>query len=319
MLARRSYPENDGGLPPYRSRRDSTEQVHVPVLLKEVLQFLDLKPNDDVVDATVGAGGHARAMLERIAPRGRLLGLDLDPAALAVAREVLAPFGDRAQLVHGSFDELSSILEPTAWLPPPAILADLGLSSLTLADRQRGFSFQHHDSPLDMRFDPTSGGRTAADILNRQAAPELERILRDYGQERAARRLARSIVEQRRQHRFQTVGDLVALILAAVPRRGRIHPATKTFQALRIAVNDELGRLERFLPQAVEALAPGGKLAVISFHSLEDRIVKRFFREQARLGQLDLLTKHPATPSFAEVTTNPRSRSAKLRVAMRKT
>lgn len=298
--------------------------AHHPVLLKEVLEYLDPHPGEHLVDATVGAGGHARAILERTAPDGQLLGIDLDPRTLQAARAALAQFAPRLTFVHDSFDHLATILHDHHFPQPHHLIADLGLSSLALGDPARGFSFQHLDSPLDMRFDasPRSGWGsvpTAADILNAAPENELERILRTYGEERRSRSIAKAIVQTRRQSRIRTVGDLTRIVAQVNRgRRGKIHPATRTFQALRIAVNDELGRLARFLPQAVEALAPGGLLAVISFHSLEDRIVKQFFRRQAAEGRVRILTKHPATPSFAEVTTNPRSRSAKLRVAMRK-
>ncbi len=293
-----------------------TTLAHHPVFLKEVLQYLDPKPNDQAVDVTVGAGGHAQAILERTAPDGKLLAVDLDSKALAFARTSLERFSHRVTFIHDAFDHLTKILHDVHFPRPDCILADLGLSSLSLSDSSRGFSFQLADSPLDMRFDP-SQGRTAADIINQESEAELERILREYGQERRSRRIARSIVETRVYKRIATVGDLVSTIERVNPRRGRINPATRTFQALRIVVNDELGRLERFLPQAVTALAPGGRLAVISFHSLEDRMVKYFFRQQAHDGIVTLLTKHPAAPSFAEVTTNPRSRSAKLRAVVR--
>jgi 16S rRNA (cytosine1402-N4)-methyltransferase len=297
-----------------------TDRTHIPVLRQEVLTLLHPSSDQHTVDATVGAGGHAAAILERTAPHGRLLAIDLDRASLAVAQQNLRTFAARVSFVHDSFDNLKHILNDIRFPQPASILADLGLASLSLEDATRGFSFHLADSPLDMRFDPSgaAGSRpTAAELVNSMSVDALERIIWTYGEERRARAIARSIVAARRQQRVRTVGDLVAAITRVYRSRGRIHPATRTFQALRIAVNDELGRLERFLPQAIEALAPAGRLAIISFHSLEDRIVKLFFRKQAAEGRVRILTKHPATPSYAEVTTNPRSRSAKLRVAMR--
>lgn len=292
--------------------------AHVPVLLAEALQYLDPKPGDHSIDATVGGGGHAVELLKRTAPNGRLLAIDLDQHALDIAAETLESFSSRVTFAHDAFDHLSSIRTATQFPEVQCIIADLGLSSIELADETRGFSFQHHDSPLDMRFDPSHEGMTAADLLNTARETELAQIISTYGEERQARAIARSIAETRRSAKFITTDDLVqAVIRAYRGPRTKIHPATKTFQAIRIAVNDEFGRLERFLPRALAALAPGGRLAVISFHSLEDRTVKRFLRDREAAGIVTILTKHPVTPSFAETIQNPRSRSAKLRVAMR--
>jgi len=291
--------------------------THTPVLLDEVLTLLAPGSNQHIVDVTLGAGGHAAALLERTSPDGRLLGIDLDPLALETAKHNLAHFARRVETVHAPSDHLTKILHDLHFPPVHCILADLGLSSLELGHPSRGFSFQVAGSPLDMRFDPTQG-RTAADVLNTERENDLADILFRYGEERASRRIAKAVVTARRKKAFVTVGDL----LEVFPERhgsSRRHPATKTFQALRIAVNDELGRLERFLPQAIEALEPGGRLAIISFHSVEDRIVKQFFRQQAQSGTIKLLTKHPTAPSFAEITTNPRARSAKLRAVEKNT
>lgn len=298
--------------------RNPRPTVHTPVLLEETLELLHPTPGAHCVDATVGGGGHAKALLEHTAPDGRLLAIDLDPAALNQAAHALNDYRARITFVHDAFDHLTTILHDVRFPVPNRILADCGVSSLTLGDASRGFSFQLKDSPLDMRFD-AGQGRTAAELLNTEPEASLARIISDYGEERNAARIANAIVARRHTHPFAVVGDLVDTVLSV--HRGpyrKIHPATRTFQAIRIAVNDELGRLERFLPQAVDALAPGGRLAVITFHSLEDRIVKRFFRERSGSGTLDLLTKHPVIPGFAEITTNPRSRSAKLRVTVRK-
>jgi 16S rRNA (cytosine1402-N4)-methyltransferase len=261
----------------------------------------------------VGAGGHSFSLLERSSPDGYLIGLDADAQAIQLADTRLAPFKGRFELLNRNFSELEHLeLEPF-----DAILMDLGLSSMQLETSGRGFSLRA-DEPLDMRFDPKANVATAADLLNSMSTAELERILRAYGEEPRARRVARSIEFRRSSRPFTTTGDLVAAVVAALgPARGRIHPATRTFQALRIAVNDELGALETGLDAAVHLLKPGGRLAIISFHSLEDRIVKWRFRARADEGVLKVLTRKPLTPAEEEVKTNPRSRSAKLRVAER--
>jgi len=280
-----------------------------------VLEALQPRPGVGyrALDCTLGAGGHSFSLLERSAPDGHLVGLDADPHAIELATQRLAPFKGRFELLNRNFSELEHLeLEPF-----DAILMDLGLSSMQLDTSGRGFSLRA-DEPLDMRFDPTAGAETAADLLNSMSAAELERILRAYGEEPRARRVARSIEYRRSQRPFTTTGDLVAAVIAALgPARGRIHPATRTFQALRIAVNDELGALETGLDASVHLLKPGGRLAIISFHSLEDRIVKWRFRARADEGVLKVLTRKPLTPAEEEVTANPRARSAKLRVAER--
>jgi 16S rRNA (cytosine1402-N4)-methyltransferase len=268
------------------------------------------------LDCTVGAGGHSFALLERSGPDGQLVGLDADSDALAVAANRLAPFGNRFTLVNRNFGELADLdLEPV-----DAIIFDLGLSSMQLDSSGRGFSFRA-DEPLDMRFDVGSDSPTAAELLNSLPEAEIERILREYGEEPRARRVARSIAYRRVQRPFSRTGDLVAAVIAALgPARGRIHPATRTFQALRIAVNDELRTLEAGLEAAVRLLAPGGRIAVISFHSLEDRIVKWRFRHWAESGEpvrVNILTRKPLVPDADEMRLNPRARSAKLRVAER--
>ena len=287
--------------------------MHTPVMVPEVLELLGPSPGDRFVDATVGLGGHAEAILERVLPGGRLLGLDCDVDALGRARERLRRFGEAVDLVQGNFRDLAAHVADWGG-PADGVLFDLGVSSLQLETSARGFSFSL-DGPLDMRMD-TTRGRTAAELLRRISARELERILRDFGQERYARRIARAIVENRR--RLKTTGDLATLVERVVPRRERrIHPATRTFQALRIAVNDELGALDRALADLPQWLAPGGRVAVISFHSLEDRIVKTRFRRFEAEGQLVVLTKKPLRPTAEEVAANPRARSARLRGARR--
>jgi 16S rRNA (cytosine1402-N4)-methyltransferase len=267
-----------------------------------------------VIDGTVGMGGHAAALLGASGPDVRLLGLDADPEALRQAEARLAPFGDRAQLVHGSFGDLAQVAAAHGIGQARAVLLDLGVSSWQLDASGRGFSFQR-DEPLDMRLDPTRG-ETAAALVNRLSEADLARLLHEYGEERYARRIARAIVQRRP---LATTGDLVAAVRAAVPRRAwprRLHVATRTFQAVRMAVNDEPGALQRALEAGPRLLAPGGRLGVISFHSGEDRIVKRTFRTLGG-AEFGALEPSPLTPGDDEVRANPRARSAKLRVLER--
>jgi 16S rRNA (cytosine1402-N4)-methyltransferase len=303
--------------------------IHIPVLFQAVLDGLQARSGGRYIDATVGGGGHAAGILAASSPDGRLLGLDRDPAALEVARVQLASCAGQAVLVHSSFSRLAEIARIHRFVPADGVLFDLGLSSLQLADPTRGFAFMA-DGPLDMRFDPTQGGLTAAALVNHRSLEELAALVYRYGEERHARRIAEAIVAARPLH---TTKELAATVERVVGRRGRIHPATRTFQALRIAVNDELAALEAALPQAVEMLAPGGRLAVISFHSLEDRLVKRFMRRESRdcicppevpvcmcdhRATLRLITRKPIQPTADEIAANPRSRSARLRVAERR-
>jgi 16S rRNA (cytosine1402-N4)-methyltransferase len=262
------------------------------------------------MDCTLGAAGHAFWLLERSTPDGTLVGLDADPNALDLARARLAAFGDRVTLLQLNFGELAELeLEPMN-----AIVFDLGLSSMQLDSGGRGFSFRN-DEPLDMRFDPNGDQPTAAELVNTLSEAELERLLRDYGEEPRARRIVREVIRRRP---LQRTTDLVAAVTSAVgPARGRIHPATRTFQALRIAVNGELDALEAGLAAAMRLLLPGGRLAVISFHSLEDRIVKWRMRGWSDEGLVRVLTRKPLQATEAEISSNPRARSAKLRVAER--
>jgi 16S rRNA (cytosine1402-N4)-methyltransferase len=300
---------------------------HTPVLYQEVLAGLRIRPGGRYIDGTVGAGGHAQGILDASAPDGRFLGIDADPAAIALARDKLVAYGGRVTLVHGNFAELEAIARRRGFWPADGVLLDLGLSSMQLEAAPRGFSFLT-DGPLDMRFDP-AGPVTAADLVNGLSVEELAEILYHYGEEPRARTIATAIAAQRPLH---TTQELVAVVEQVVGRRGRIHPATRTFQALRIAVNDELDALEAVLPQAVRLLAPGGVLAVIAFHSLEDRLVKRFFRRESRdclcpseqpvctcghQATLEIVTPRPIRPQTDEVRANPRSRSARLRIAQR--
>ncbi len=283
------------------------DRAHVAVLFQEVIDVLAPRDGGRYIDATLGAGGHAAGILAASAPTGRLLGLDADPAALTVAAANLAAFGARATLVHSNFERLREVAAANGFLPADGIVLDLGLSSLQLADAARGFSFQT-DGALDMRFDPAVP-TTAADLVNSLDEEELADLIFEYGEEHASRRIARAIVRARPLTTARQLGDVIE---RAVGRHSRIHPATRTFQALRIAVNREIEVLEQVLPQMVETLAPQGKVAIISFHSLEDRRVKNFFRETQSLR---VLTKHPMRPTREEEQVNPRSRSAKLRVA----
>jgi 16S rRNA (cytosine1402-N4)-methyltransferase len=304
---------------------------HLPVLLAESLELLAPDRGGVYVDVTVGLGGHAAALLER-APSARLVGIDQDPAALALAAERLAPFGDRVQLVAGNFFRLRELLAGAGIGQVAGVLADLGVSSLQLETAGRGFSFRR-DGPLDMRMGP--GDLSAADVVNEYAEGELEKIFRDYGEERQARRIARAIVGARAREPLHTTGELKSLIDRVKGREpggreGRVDPATRVFQALRIEVNRELAGLEGFLEQAVQSLEDEGRLVVISYHSLEDRIVKNTLRDLAR-GQVDLvtgrphaesqlievLTRKPVRPTDDEVESNPRSRSGRLRAARR--
>jgi len=289
---------------------------HEPALVAEVVEAIQPRRGGVYLDATVGLGGHAAAILERSAPSGRLIGLDRDPHALALARERLAPYGERVTLVQAAFASLEETLKRLGVHAVDGALMDLGVSSYQLEASGRGFSFQR-DEPLDMRMDPT-GGATAAELLRQSDAATLEYLFRVYGEERLSRRLAEAIVEARRRNPIRTTGDLVRVVERIVPGRGRLHPATRVFQALRIAVNDELGQLETALPAALKALALGGTLVVIAFHSLEDRLVKRTFRAASkREGDYELLTKKPIVPSESERRRNPRCRSAKLRAIRR--
>ncbi len=301
---------------------------HIPVLLQPVLENLlpEGKAVARAIDGTVGAGGHSRALLENGAHE--LLAFDLDPTALGLAAEALASFGERAHLVHASYADMREHLQAVGWSDGvDAILLDLGISSMQIDTADRGFAFRH-DAPLDMRFDPTGLRPTAAELINTLDADELADIFYQYGEERESRRIARAIVRARPIMTTQTLAEVVA---KAMPRRGsdHIHPATRVFQALRIAVNDELETVEAALPIAISMLRSGGRLAVISFHSLEDRLVKEAFKRAAtncicppqapicvcgHQASVKLITRKPIIADEAESAANPRSRSAKLRV-----
>lgn len=286
--------------------------AHEPVLLEEVLSLLVEDRDGLYLDATLGLGGHAEAVLRSLSGEGRLLGIDLDPEALSRSCERLEEFGGRFRCVQGNFKDLARILQNEGFFPLAGALFDLGVSSLQLDKASRGFAFQR-EGPLDMRLDPANP-LTAARIVNEWPAEQIELLLREFGEEREAPRIARWIVEARSKEPFETTGDLASLIEARVPRFGHLHPATRTFQALRIAVNGELENLTRGLGDVLPLLRTGGRIAAISFHSLEDRIVKNVFRSFAGNGTCRNVTDGPVTPRQEEVERNPRSRSAKLRV-----
>ena len=287
---------------------------HTPVLLKETLELLSPKPGDKIIDGTVGLGGHAKSLLEKILPNGRLLALDRDPRQIPLAKKNLVSFGDRVVFINDSYANLAKHAYAQGFAPVAAVLLDLGFSSVHVADAARGFSFQT-EGPLDMRYDP-AGSLTAAEIINHWSETELAKTFLLLGEERNAKKLARAIVEERKQKEFVTTLDLAEFILTVTPRHGKIHPATKVFQALRLAVNDELGELQKALPEIVGVLKPGGRLAVITFHSLEDSVVKKFFKKIDK-KEIKIINKHVIVPTQKEVASNPRARSAKLRVIER--
>lgn len=300
---------------------------HIPVLYHEVLYYLQPHPGGRYVDGTLGAGGHAWGILKVSAPDGQLLGMDVDPQAMKLAEERLSVFGGRFRGIIGSYTSLRQRLDDLGWDKVDGIVLDLGVSSIQLDTPERGFSFQI-DAPLDMRFDP-SNPVTAADLVNTLDESALADLLFRYGEERQAVRLAHAIVQARPINTTRKLAEIIASVLGG-RRRQHIHPATRSFQALRIAVNRELEALESVLPIAVEALSPGGRLAIIAFHSLEDRLVKQFFRKESQdcicpsrqpfctcghKASLRELTRHPVRPQAIEVQRNPRARSARLRVA----
>ena len=290
--------------------------AHEPVMVSEVLELLQPSRGGLFVDCTVGLGGHARAVLDTGATR--VLGLDRDPLALSIAREALAAFGDRVELVHSDYRELDRVLDERGIDKTAGVLADLGVSSMQFDAEGRGFSFRR-DEPLDMRMDQ-SRGPSVADLLRDVEETELADVIYRFGEERASRRVARAIVHARRESPIDTTGRLAAIVRRAVPHHGhqRIDPATRTFQALRIWVNRELDELDAFLAAAARRLLANARLAVITFHSLEDRIVKHTFRAMEKAGEgLRILTKRPLVPADEEVARNPRARSAKLRAIER--
>ncbi len=306
---------------------------HVPVMVREVIDYLNCSPGKTYVDGTLGGGGHAQAILEAIGPDGCLVGIDRDPDAIASAEKSLHRFKLNVQIFHDNFTHLPQILSRMDTTGVDGILLDLGLSLHQLERSGRGFSFMR-DEPLDMRMNPEQG-QTAAAIVNRLSTKDLADLIAEYGEEPWAVRIAKSIVAARRQQEIRSSLQLAEVVEKAVParhRRGRIHPATRTFQAIRIAVNQELEALEKFLDEGVNLLNPGGRLCIVSFHSLEDRIVKERFKALARgcscpphfprcvcgkTPQVSILTKKPVQPGRAEVQANPMARSGRLRAAER--
>lgn len=286
--------------------------VHVSVLANEVIEWLDPQPGKIIVDGTLGGGGHSRLLAERLAGQGQIIGIDRDPKAVGRTAQVLD--GLPVRCVHGSYADLPEILNELGIDQIDGVLLDLGLSSDQLTDRERGFSFTV-DGPLDLRFDPTQG-EPAWRFLERLSAEQLANIIFEYGEERHSRRIAKAVVETRRETPIRTAAELADLVRRCVPRSRttKLDPATRTFQALRIAVNDELKILDQALTRLPECVRPGGRIAIISFHSLEDRRVKIAFRQDQRYV---ILTKKPIRPNESEMQRNPRSRSAKLRVAAR--
>lgn len=302
--------------------------THIPVLVREALEYLDVQPGGRYIDCTLGAGGHAQAIMEQSSPGGQLLGIDADPDAIKTADERLRKYGKSVLLVNDNFVNLKNICIKYDFFPVHGILFDLGLSSPQLDEDGRGFSFQY-DNPLDMRFDPTQPV-TAADIVNNKSEAELASILKTFGEEIHSRQIARKIVQKRPLYTTRELAELVEEAVGG--RHGRIHPATRTFQALRIVVNKEMENLESALKQAVSLLGFNGRLVVISYHSLEDRIVKQFLQKESRncicppqamkcvcdhKANIKIITRKIVTPAFAEIEMNPRSRSARLRAAQR--
>lgn len=283
--------------------------MHTPVLLQEVIDRLAINSSDVVLDGTIGDGGHAEALLERGAQK--LIGMDLDEESLTRAKERLARFGERVRFVRGNFKDAAELVGAEA-KDVSKILLDLGWSSSQLLASGRGFSFLK-DEPLRMTLSSADTDFTAATILNEWGEKDIENVLRGYGEERAAERIAKGIIAAREREPLRTTGDLVAVIEKVIPRRGKTHPATRTFQALRIAVNDELRTIKDGLPRLRDFLPSGGRMAVITFHSVEDRVVKNIFQEWVRERRAAHVTKKPVMPGRAEVVKNPRARSAKLR------
>ncbi|MBI1755133.1 16S rRNA (cytosine(1402)-N(4))-methyltransferase RsmH [Candidatus Azambacteria bacterium] len=311
-----------------------SDAIHTPVLLKEIVEIFDPQPGQIFVDATANGGGHTFALWEKVKPSGTVIAIDKDHDLIAGLKKKARDAGANVVSVQGSYAELPQILHAHGIEKVHGILLDLGYSSYHIDQAGRGFSFQK-DEPLDMRYDnnprtqraeqssydgKSVNGITAEEVVNGSPEGDLADVIYRFGEERFSRRIARAIVEERKRERIRTSGRLAEIVRASLPSRfgrGRIHPATKTFQALRIFVNHELQDLEAVLPDAVEALMPQGKLAVISFHSLEDRIVKNFFRTQKQEGKLELFSKKPIQTSREEEKGNPRARSAKLRVAIK--
>jgi len=291
--------------------------MHLPVLKEKVIEYLDPKENENFVDCTFGEGGHTKEILKKNKPEGKVLAIEIDPDLYEKGKELEKKFKGRLILRKGNFSELKKIVKEEKFSPVNGILFDLGISSWHLEKSQRGFSFKR-DELLIMRYDKNLKDLTPIDVLNKFPEREIEKILKNYGQERFAKQIAKEIVKERKQKRIETTFQLVQIIRKATPRwyqRRKIHFATKTFLALRIFVNQELENLKEGLKQALEILERNGKIVVISFHSLEDKIVKEFFKKARKEGFVEILTKKPETPSKEEIQKNKRARSAKLRAA----
>jgi len=294
------------------------ELRHIPVLVEEVMTLLRLVPHGNYVDGTLGGGGHASEILKQTAPDGIIVGIEWDEEAIAEARKNLASYGDRVKIFRENFVNLPDVLRAMQMEAVDGIFLDLGFSSLQIEKAERGFSLKE-EGPLDMRMDQRID-RTASDLVNHLSPQELEKILFDYGEERWAKRIVRAIVQERERSPIETTQALRRIVLRAIPKRfhhRRIDPATKTFQALRITVNEELENLKRILETGWKSVKKGGRICIISFHSLEDRLVKEAFRAQERKRLIHIVTKRPVVPSEEERERNPRSRSAKLRCAER--
>lgn len=297
---------------------ESSSDAHIPVMYREVVDLLNIHPGAVIVDCTLGMAGHAKMILEKIGPKGRFIGVDRDKQSLAIAQQNLSAFKDQCDFVHDDFRHIDRILSERDIRQVDGILLDLGISSFQLNDPQRGFSFKA-DGPLDMRMDQESY-ISAYDLINTLSEKEIASILKNFGEERYHHRIARYLVEQRSKTPFQTTQELSEAIVKSIPghsRHQRIHPATRAFQAFRIAVNRELEALEITLDKSIDYLRSGGRICVIAFHSLEDRIVKHKFRSYKEAGRVNVITKKPLEPTDEEVRENSRARSAKLRVAER--
>ena len=288
--------------------------MHVPVLIKEVLEYLDLKPNQNFIDATVGDGGHAAAILEKTSPNGKLLAIDRDSGSIIRARSKLEEFGNRVLFINDSFGNLEKIARENDFGLANGILFDFGMSSSQLENSGRGFTFAK-DEILDMRYDNKTP-ITAEDVVNGYSEKELAEIFKRFGEEPYAIKIARAIIQNCRKERIKTTGELVKIIDKTIRRRGRLHPSTLVFQALRIEVNQELAEIEKALKIVLEILKKGGCAAFISFHSLEDRLIKNWSRDLDKLGEIKILNKKPIIASADELKINPRSRSAKLRIVV---
>jgi 16S rRNA (cytosine1402-N4)-methyltransferase len=297
-----------------------TEQLHTPVMLAQVLEYLALQPGKTIVDATVGMGGHSLEIVKRITPGGTLIAIDRDKESLSMAQERLKEYSDSVEFVYGNFSDIEEILKRLNIEKIDGIVLDLGVSMFQLTQAERGFSFTR-EGPLDMRLDRNSY-ISAYDLVNNLNEDEISNLLWSFGQERWHNRIARRVVEERQKHPITTTAELSDIVMRSIPPRFRkyhyrIHPATRTFQAVRIAVNRELEALEQVLSRTIPLVRPGGRICVIAFHSLEDRVVKWAFRKAAAEGTVKLLTPKPLTPAESEAQGNPSSRSSKFRAVER--